>query len=135
MAEPELSEPTVGSAPDPESILKAWDDYTASIEKSKPTAFSQPPNHKPRINDEGVLELLLNTETQRDHFVKNVKGELTAYIRKSTGSTAIDIVAGVEKSQRDAKKLYTDQDRLNYLIKKNPGLGDLKTRFGLDFDN
>ena len=123
------------SAPDPERIIKAWNDYTASIEKSKPRVFSTLQNNKPQITDEGVIEVMLNTETQRDNFNKNIKSKLSAFIRSETGMPVIDIVAGVQENQRDAKKIYTDQDRLDYLIKKNPELGELKTRFGLDFDN
>lgn len=130
---PEMNGET--SRPDPDRIIKAWNDYTASIEKTKPRVFSTLQNNKPRINDEGVIELMLNTETQQDNFNKNIKGELSAFIRRKTGLAVIDIVAGVQENQRDAKKIYTDQDRLEYLIKKNPELGELKTRFGLDFDN
>ena len=36
---------------------------------------------------------------------------------------------------KNGKKLYTEQDKLEYLIKKNPELAQLKTRFNLDFDD
>lgn len=127
--------PAETSAPDPEKIIKAWYDYTASIEKARPRVFSTLQNNKPRLNDEGVIEVMLISETQRENFNKNIKGELSAFIRKETGMPVIDIVAGVEEQKRDAKKIYTDQDRLEYLINKNAELGELKTRFGLDFDN
>lgn len=130
-----LEVPGETSAPDPERILKAWYDYTASIEKARPRVFSTLQNNKPRLNDEGVIEVMLISETQRENFNKNIKGELSAFIRKETGMSVIDIVAGVTETQRDVKKIYTDQDRLEYLINKNAELGELKTRFGLDFDN
>ena len=35
----------------------------------------------------------------------------------------------------EKKRIYTDQDRLEFMMKKNPEVGQLKSRFGLDFDD
>lgn len=120
---------------DPDSILKAWNSYAASIEKEKPRVFSTLQSNRPVVSAEGNIRVLLNTEAQRDNFQKNIKGELSSYIRKTTGMSAIEIIPEVVEKSTDTKKIYTDQDRLEYLLKKNPELGHLKTRFGLDFDD
>ena len=36
--------------------------------------------------------------------------------------------------RKNGKKIYTDQDKLEFLIRKNPELGEMKSRFTLDFD-
>lgn len=123
------------AAPDPDRILKAWNDYAKSIEKEKPRVFSTLQNNRPVVNAEGNIRVLLNTEGQRDNFQKNIKGELSTFIREATGIPLIEIITEVLEKDTENKKIYTDQDRLAYLTNKNPELGQLKTRFGLDFDD
>ena len=121
--------------PDPDRVLNAWRAYAASIEKEKPRVFSTLQNNRPVVSAEGIIRVLLNTEAQNDNFQKNIKGELTAYIRESTGLPMIEITTEVVEQASENKKIYTDQDRLEYMLRKNPELGNLKTRFGLDFDD
>ncbi len=47
----------------------------------------------------------------------------------------MEIIAEVSDSEDNGKKIYTEQDKLDFLIKKNPELGMLKSRFNLDFDD
>lgn len=122
-------------APDPDIILKAWQDYTASMEKKNPRIFSTLQNNRPVVSAEGVVRVLLNTEAQKDNFQKNIKGELTRYIRETTKMTIVEILPEVLEKSLEKKKIYTDQDRLEYMLRKNPEIGTLKTRFGLDFDD
>jgi DNA polymerase-3 subunit gamma/tau len=134
--EPELlkagEEPFI---PDPDRVLKAWNSYAASIEKIKPRVFSTLQNNLPVVTVDGIVRVLLNTEAQRDNFQKNIKSELLDYIRETTGMPMIDIITEVVEQEQEGKKIYTDQDRLEYMMKKNPELGPLKSRFGLDFDD
>ncbi|MCP4313486.1 MAG: hypothetical protein GY790_19695, partial [Bacteroidetes bacterium] len=123
------------SVVDPDLVMKAWNDYAASVEKQKPRVFSTLQNNRPVVKTDGEIRVLLNSESQKDNFHKNIRGELTTYIREATGLPMIDIVTGVLEQEQEGKKIYTDQDRLAYLVKKNPELGELKTRFGLDFDD
>lgn len=125
---------TKSQAPDTDRLLKAWDDYAASIDKSKPREFSTLQNNRPVINAEGVMLLELNTEAQMDNFHKNIRPGLSAFITKACGIEKIDILTTVVEKEREGKRMYTDKERLEYLVKKNPELGLLKTRFGLDFD-
>jgi DNA polymerase-3 subunit gamma/tau len=120
---------------DPERIHGAWQDYASGIEKSKPRVFSTLKSNTPRVGADGVVEVFLNSEAQRDNFMKNIRSELTRFIIEKTGIQAIDIQARVVKQEQNGKRIYTEQDKLNYLIEKNPELGHLKTRFNLDFDN
>ncbi len=48
---------------------------------------------------------------------------------------SVEIITEVAEVEQNGKKIYTEQDKLDYLMKKNPELGELKTRFNLDFDD
>ncbi len=121
--------------PDPDRILNAWKAYAASVEKANPRVFSTLQNQKPVVSAEGVIRVLLNTEAQKDNFQKNIKGDLSSYIREATGMAVIEIITEVMEQASEKKRIYTDQDRLEFMMKKNPEVGQLKSRFGLDFDD
>ena len=120
---------------DPDSVLKAWNAYAASIEKDKPRVFSTLQNNRPVVSEEGIIRVLLNTEAQSDNFQRNIKGELSSYIREATGNPRIEIITEVVEQASEGKRIYTDQDRLEHMLKVNPELARLKSRFGLDFDD
>jgi hypothetical protein len=67
--------------------------------------------------------------------MQKVKKPLAAYIRDKTGIAMLEIIAEVTENKGNGKKIYTEQDKLDFLIRKNPELGTLKSRFNLDFDD
>jgi len=137
-AEPGLPEQEVDEekiSADPDTIIRAWNDYAASIKKLKPRIHSTLVSNKPAIRSDGVVMVLLNSEAQRDNFLKNVKSDLVAYIKEKTGLPAVEILTEVTEKTENGKRIYTEQDKLEYLVQKNPELGNLRSRFNLDFDD
>ncbi|MEN8227204.1 MAG: DNA polymerase III subunit gamma/tau [Bacteroidota bacterium] len=120
---------------DPDEIMKAWNDYAASIEKSLPRIFSTLINNRPVVKADGTVMVLLNSDAQRDNFIKNIRPQLAGFIQEATGMAAVDILTEVAEVEQNGKKIYTEQDKLDFLMKKNPELGQLKSRFNLDFDD
>jgi len=120
---------------DPDLILNAWNSYARSVEKSKPRIYSTLVNNKPVIKADGTVQLMLNSEAQQENFIKKIRPELIAYIRKETGQEHVEIETGLSVAESNGKRIYTEQDKLDYLMKKNPDLGKLKSRFSLDFDD
>ncbi len=120
---------------DPDAIINAWNDYAASLEKRKPRIHSTLVNNRPVLRGDGAVMLLLNSEAQRDNFIKNIKSDLVEYIQGATGLSSVEIITEVSENEQVGKKIYTEQDKLEFLVKKNPELGKLKSRFNLDFDD
>jgi len=63
-AVPEPDEPAETAQADPDSILRAWNDYAASIEKRKPRIHSTLVHNRPVVRGDGLVMVLLNTEAQ-----------------------------------------------------------------------
>ncbi len=126
----EKSDPT-----DPDALIRAWNDYAASMEKLKPRIYSTLVNNRPVVRGDGAVMVLLNSDAQRDNFIKNIKSDLVEYIRGATGLSSVEILTEVSENEQIEKKIYTEQDKLEFLVKKNPELGKLKSRFNLDFDD
>ena len=51
------------------------------------------------------------------------------------GLSKVEILTEVAEKSQNGKRIYTEQDKLEYLVKKNPELGKMKSRFNLDFDD
>ena len=120
---------------DADKILNAWQTFAASMESVNPRVFATLKSHLPEIDSSGRIRVILNTESQKDHFVKSIKPGLVDYFRQHLGSGDYPIEALVETNNVSEKKIYTDQDKFDYLLGKNPDLGKLRTTFNLDFDN
>ncbi|MEA3462643.1 MAG: DNA polymerase III subunit gamma/tau [Bacteroidota bacterium] len=133
--EQELSSEEKQGVADPDAIIRAWNNYAASVEKLKPRIYSTLINHRPVVRADGALMVLLNSESQKDNFIKNIRSGLAAYIQETTGLSGLEIITEVSENEQNGKKIYTEQDKMEYLLKKNPELGKLKTRFNLDFDD
>ncbi len=123
------------TAMDRDQILKAWKDFAASVEKSQPRIHATLINNLPEVKPDGTLLVTLNSEAQRDHFVRHIRSRLIDYMSGLTSGGPIEIEARVEEIAGNGKRIYTEQDKLDYLMKKNPELGKLKSRFNLDFDD
>ena len=119
----------------PDAILNAWKAYAASNEKKQPRIYSTLINNRPVVKADGTVMVLLNSEAQRDNFMKNIKSQLVNFILHETGMETLEIITEIAEVEQNGKKIYTEQDKLDYLMKKNPELGQLKTRFNLDFDD
>jgi DNA polymerase-3 subunit gamma/tau len=135
MEETESPEGGEQSAADPKAVLQAWKEYADSMEKKKPRIHSTLVHNMPEVRPDGSVMVVLNSEAQRDHFIKNIKHELVAYILKATGLDSLEVLTEVSDHEQAGKKIYTEQDKLAFLLKKNPELGKLKMRFNLDFDD
>lgn len=129
--EPEAKDQEV----DPDAIIKAWNVFAESLAKSKPRLHSTLVNNRPVVKSNGTIMVLLNSEAQKENFVKNIKSDLTQSIQSTTGFSNVEILTEVAEVEKNGKRIYTEQDKLEALIKKNPELAQLKNRFSLDFDD
>lgn len=116
-------------------LLEAWNKYADSLEARRPRIYSTLKSHQPVIESDGTMKIILNTEAQRDNFIKNIKPDLIEFLKRECGSVSFNIEAGIEENQIKEKKIYTIEDRLDYLTSKNPELTRLKNLFNLDFDD
>ena len=122
-----------GEAVDAGKVLEAWKAYTKSIEKEKPRVFATLNNNQP-VEEEGVFRISLNSDSQLENFRSNIRPGLLAHIRKTTGMEAVEIEGVLTETEARKKKVYTDKDKLEFLVKKNPDMTEFYARFGLDFD-
>jgi DNA polymerase-3 subunit gamma/tau len=116
-------------------MQKAWNDYAGLMEKSHPRVFSTLQQHKPTMNTSGKIQILLNSNAQRENFAMSIKPGLTRYFRENLANMEYEFETKLIQTESNGKKVYTDHDKLEYMIQKNEDLEKMKARYNLDFDN
>ncbi|QCR25107.1 DNA polymerase III subunit gamma/tau [Pontibacter sp. SGAir0037] len=89
-------------------------------------------NRQYHVSDQNELTLHLENNVMLDQFT-SLRPALLAELKNQLGNRSIKLKAEVIEMQHE-QKLYTSQDKFNYLAEKYPVLVDLKQRLGLDVD-
>jgi DNA polymerase III subunit gamma/tau len=90
-------------------------------------------NRQYHISPDNEVILHLENHVMMDQFTA-LRPDILRELKKETGNKSIKLRAEVVEVQDEGRKLYTSQDKFNYLAEKFPVIVDLKQRFGLDTD-
>ena len=85
----------------------------------------------PDLADDWQLHLEIDNSIQND-LINSIKPELVSFLRRELKNSKIEFVTKVTKQVKN-KIIYTDVDKFDEMVKKNPSLKTLKQRFNLDF--
>ena len=81
---------------------------------------------------DGKIILPLHNPVQ-EMMLTNLRTDLTNYLREKLKNQSINIVGELKVSE-EKKVYYTQREKFDYLVSKNPMLRELKDRLGLDTD-
>ena len=90
-------------------------------------------NQEVNLMDDGVTVPLVMTNSLQMDKLNEIRVELIQYLRRELHNAHINVKAELVKEEKQ-RKLYTASEKLNYLIEKNPQVGLLKEKLGLDPD-
>lgn len=112
-------------------LEKAWNDYALSIKADKPRMNSLLKASTPILGDNFEVTFSLSNDLQEKAIQKEQAAILASLQKKlNNGKISLKIII---KKENVKKALYTDKDKLNYLIEKNPNVSKLTQNFKLDF--
>jgi hypothetical protein len=81
---------------------------------------------------EGNQILLKIGNSVQEEEIKLVKYELISWLRKELHNSEIELVTRIEK-QEATRIFYSDSEKMQLMMQKNPELYQLKQKFNLDF--
>ncbi len=117
-----------------DALLEKWQNYAQKIKNDKPRLFTTLKSQLPALKNDYNIEVEMNNGAQMDQFDKELKLDLTNYLRAELNNHKINIFTYLIKEEKTKNNLYTDEDKYKHLTKKNPSLGELKQKFNLDFE-
>ncbi len=112
-----------------DSLQLAWKDFAEQRKKFQAEfqMLLQPFD----LDKNQIVVHLLNPV--QDTMLAGLKSELTTYLREKLKNNSIHISG--ELREMDQKKMkYTDRDKFDFLLDKNPLLKEMKDRLGLHTD-
>ncbi len=127
VGEPELNNPFIQ-----DDLLNAWDKYLKSIEKSNPRLYSILYNHPPKDKEGNVVEINLLITQKAE--VEKERGHLIGFLRNELKNSSVTLYIEVIQKEEGPQKAFTASDKFKKMVEKNPVLGDMKKKFGLDID-
>ncbi len=112
-----------------EQLNKKWKEFLD--QKSDRPILTATLSEIPKLSNDYKLKVSIENSVQED-VVRNFKPELISYLRKELRNSKIDLITKIETKKRK-RIVYTDSEKFQEMLKKNPELDELKNRFKLDF--
>jgi DNA polymerase-3 subunit gamma/tau len=130
-----LNEPEVQLGPKsdftPEAFEIAWQDFADQLKGEGTRIVSMFKAIRPELENDQLIKIHLNNAAQKDTFVLQYKQKLLNFLESRFILPDIDIETTVDLSD-SSEILYSDDQKLSYLINKYPILKDMKKTFNLD---
>ncbi|UPL51168.1 DNA polymerase III subunit gamma/tau [Hymenobacter sublimis] len=90
-------------------------------------------NRPVQANENHLIMLRVDNPVQEDQF-NEFRAEFLGELRRRTGYPRLNVQAEVVERIETGRKLYTSNDKLEYLMEKYPMLTAMKQKLGLDAD-
>jgi hypothetical protein len=110
-------------------LREAWNAFAGQRKKfqAEYQMLSQPY----QLHDNVIVVELLSPV--HETMLNNIKLELTGFLREQLKNNTIQVTGQLQTGE-EKKIIYTNREKFDYLIEKNPMLRELKDRLGLDTD-
>jgi DNA polymerase III subunit gamma/tau len=130
-----LKDPEVSLRPreefTPEAFEIAWLEFTDQLRGEGTRIVSMFKSIRPEVENDQTIKIHLSNAAQRDTFILNYKPKLLSFLEDKFIIPGMDIETTVDLSET-SEVLYSDEQKLNYLINKYPILKEMKKTFNLD---
>ena len=113
-----------------EDVQKYWNQFARKVENEGKINISTTLKRSSLEFNNHILRLGISNELQKD-LVNEVKEELMAFVRQNIKNTNLMLETFLTQ-QKQGKRLYTQQEKYEFLEEKFPAIKDLKNRLGLE---
>jgi hypothetical protein len=112
-----------------EELKSAWEEF-AELRKGQLAEYQL---LKREFTLGGSLITIPLSNPIEEPLLHNIRVQLTNHLRTKLANNSIS-VTGLLQAVDSKKVIYTNKEKLDFLIEKNPSLKELKERLGLDPD-
>ncbi len=117
-----------------EELMKKWFEYAEMIRLERPRIANTLKSRKPELQSDYRVIVSMDNASQLEDFNKNVKPDIHNYLHLQLRNKQIEIITSLTENENVQKKVYTSEDKFQYMNKKNPNLNKLKQQFNLDLE-
>jgi len=112
-----------------ELLTEKWKEFKEKM-ADRPSLCSALSN-VPEIIESNKLLLKIGNSVQEED-IRLIKPELISWLRKVLRNAGIELTTSIGKIESE-RMIFSDSEKLQMMMKKNPDLNDLKQKFNLDF--
>lgn len=112
-----------------EQVVEKWKEFVAKM-ADRPSLCSALSN-VPLLSEGNKLLLKIGNSVQEED-IRLIKPELISWLRKVLKNSGIELVTKIDKIESE-RMIFSDSEKLQMMMQKNPDLNDLKQKFNLDF--
>ena len=112
-----------------ESLKQKWDIFISRLD-DRPNLQSTLSN-VPELQEDFQLYLPIENTIQ-ENLINSIKPELVSFLRKELKNSKIQLITIITEKAK-GRIVYTDEEKYEELVKKNPNLALLRKKFNLDF--
>jgi DNA polymerase-3 subunit gamma/tau len=109
--------------------MQAWRDFT-ELRKDQLAEYHL--LNQPYSLTGNVITLQL-TNPIEEPILQGIKSELVAYLRERINNSTLQVEGEMQQNNKK-RKAYTNKEKFDYLVEKNPLLKQLQEKLGLDPD-
>ena len=119
---------------DHETLLKYWKMYTDQAKADGKSQISTILNMNiPTILDNYQIELLIENPSQEEFFQEE-RTELVSFLRKSLRNYTLNVHVKFDENVKSGEVAYTNKEKYQKMVEKNPGLDDFRKQLGLELE-
>ena len=112
-----------------EQLAERWNEFVARM-ADRPSLCSAISN-VPEVVEGNKLLLTIGNSVQEED-IRLIKPELISWLRKVLRNSGIELTTTIGKVESE-RMIFSDTEKLQMMIQKNPNLNELKQKFNLDF--
>lgn len=113
-------------------LEKAWSDYAEKLKQEERASELIILNQKYQLQDDYTILLELNNSIQ-ESILDRFRNDFVVTLRETLGNRKIRLKTELV-AEEVKERLYTAQDKFNYMAEKNRKILELRKRLGLDYD-
>jgi DNA polymerase-3 subunit gamma/tau len=115
----------------PEAFEAAWQEFTDHLKGEGNRIVSMFKAIRPELENDQTVRIHLSNAAQKDTFILHYKPKLMNFLESRFILSDFDIETIVDLSEAN-DMLYSDEQKLNYLMNKYPVLKEMRKTFNLD---
>jgi hypothetical protein len=112
-----------------EQVTEKWKEFVAKM-ADRPSLCSAL-SSVPELTNGNKLVLKIGNSVQEED-IRLIKPELISWLRKELRNSGIELITKIGKKE-SGRTMFSDSEKLQMMMQKNPDLNELKQKFNLDF--
>lgn len=119
---------------DESRLLEVWQQYAEqqSLDGNR-QMFTTLTMNKPKLKDGFIVELIIHNQAQENLMLEN-KVSLVDFIRKKLNNYKVILNTVIEEQAVDPDQAFTNKERYQKMVEKNPDLDEMRKQLGLELE-